>query len=101
MIDLKTQSDYAEQNSVEGSDNNVRNTLCGIVRHSTLWRGPVALVSHRPQNRYPTASDAEIARRPGIHPSRVGGTIPPQPIEYNEYAEQTDGGERHLNIGGN
>jgi hypothetical protein len=29
-LHLKTQSDYAEQNSVEGSDNNVRNTLCGI-----------------------------------------------------------------------
>jgi ATP-dependent DNA ligase len=37
---LPVQSDYAEQNSVEGSDNNVRNTLCGIVRHSTLWVGP-------------------------------------------------------------
>ena len=37
-LHLKTQSDYAEQNSVEGSDNNVRNTLCGIVRHSTLCR---------------------------------------------------------------
>jgi len=36
----KTQSDYAEQNRVEGSDNNVRNTLCGIVRHSTLWVRP-------------------------------------------------------------
>jgi hypothetical protein len=36
-LHLKTQSYYAEQNSVEGSDNNVRNTLCGIVRHSTLW----------------------------------------------------------------
>jgi hypothetical protein len=39
-LHLKTQSDYAEQNSVEGSDNNVRNTLCGIVRHSTLWLRP-------------------------------------------------------------
>ena len=39
-LHLKTQSDYADQNSVEGSDNNVRNTLCGIVRHSTLWVRP-------------------------------------------------------------
>jgi ATP-dependent DNA ligase len=42
-LHLKTQSDYAEQNSVEGSDNNVRNTLCGIVRHSTLWLKPEAV----------------------------------------------------------
>jgi ATP-dependent DNA ligase len=42
-LHLKTQSDYAEQNSVEGSDNNVRNTLCGIVRHSTLWLKPQAV----------------------------------------------------------
>ena len=35
-LHLKTQSGYAEQNSVEGSDNNVGNTLCGIVRQSTL-----------------------------------------------------------------
>jgi ATP-dependent DNA ligase len=39
-LHLKTQSDYVEQNSVEGSDNNVRNTLCRIVRHSTLWVRP-------------------------------------------------------------
>jgi ATP-dependent DNA ligase len=39
-LQLKTQSDYAEQNSVEGSDNNVRNTLCGIVRQSTSWVRP-------------------------------------------------------------
>jgi hypothetical protein len=42
-LHLKTQPDYAEQNGVEGSDNNVRNTLCGIVRHSTLWLKPEAV----------------------------------------------------------
>jgi hypothetical protein len=44
---LKTQSDYAEQNSVEGSDNNVRNTLCGIVRHPALWL--LCRIRHRGQ----------------------------------------------------
>jgi hypothetical protein len=31
------------KNSVEGGDNNVRNTLCGIVRHLTLWLKPEAV----------------------------------------------------------
>ena len=31
------------KNGVEGSDNNVRNTLCGIGRHSTLWLKPEAV----------------------------------------------------------
>jgi ATP-dependent DNA ligase len=31
------------KNSVEGGDNNIRNTLCGIVRHLTLWLKPEAV----------------------------------------------------------
>jgi ATP-dependent DNA ligase len=42
-LEILSQSDYAEQNSVDGSDNNVRNTLCGIVLHSTLWLKPEAV----------------------------------------------------------
>jgi hypothetical protein len=40
-LHLKTQSDYVEQNSVEGSDNNVRNALYGIVRSfmGVSWTG--------------------------------------------------------------
>ena len=36
-----TQSDYAEQNDAERSNDNTGNTRCGIVRHSTLWLKPV------------------------------------------------------------
>jgi ATP-dependent DNA ligase len=35
-----TQSDYAEQNDAERSNDNTGNTRCGIVRHSTLWVKP-------------------------------------------------------------
>jgi ATP-dependent DNA ligase len=34
------QSDYAEQNGYQGSNYKAHNTLCGIVRHSTLWVRP-------------------------------------------------------------
>jgi ATP-dependent DNA ligase len=35
-----TQSDYAEQNNAERRNDNIGNTRCGIVRHSTLWLKP-------------------------------------------------------------
>jgi ATP-dependent DNA ligase len=34
------QSDYAEPNGHQGSNDNAHNTLCGIVRHSALWIKP-------------------------------------------------------------
>ena len=37
------QSDYAEQNGYQGSNYKAHNTLCGIVRHSTLWLKPEAV----------------------------------------------------------
>jgi ATP-dependent DNA ligase len=37
----RTQSDYAEQNGAERSNDNTGNTRCGIVRHSTLWLKPL------------------------------------------------------------
>jgi hypothetical protein len=74
------------------------------MRHSPgfeIVAGPAALVGHRPQNRYPTAPDAEIARRPGIHPSRVSETVPTQPIKHDEYPEQASDGECQVNFRGN
>ena len=35
------ESDHAEQNNAELTDENVRNAPSGIVRHSTLWLKPV------------------------------------------------------------
>jgi bifunctional non-homologous end joining protein LigD len=36
-------SDYAEQNGHQSSNDNVQNTLCAIVRRSTLWLKPQAV----------------------------------------------------------
>ena len=43
MPDLhrNTQSDYAEHNNAERSNENTRNALCGIVQDSAWWVNPV------------------------------------------------------------
>jgi len=37
---VRPYTDYAEPDEADRSNDNSRNTLCGIVRHSTLWLKP-------------------------------------------------------------